>query len=61
MSFNQVSQKNKAWTPAVCADCKKDTMVPFVPNPNKPVYCRECWSKRRPSTKILANQHRWQF
>ena len=30
-----------------CADCKKETEVPFRPHPGRPVYCRECFSKRK--------------
>lgn len=30
--------------PAVCAACGKDTMVPFQPSGDKPVYCRECYT-----------------
>lgn len=33
--------------PAVCADCGIETMVPFKPSGNRPVYCRECFSKNR--------------
>ncbi len=33
--------------PVVCADCGKDTEVPFEPRGDKPVYCRECFSKQR--------------
>jgi CxxC-x17-CxxC domain-containing protein len=29
--------------PAVCAECGKQTMVPFKPNGEKPVYCRDCY------------------
>ena len=32
---------------AVCADCGKECEVPFKPDPSRPVYCRDCWSKRR--------------
>jgi len=34
---------------AVCADCKKECEVPFKPSGDRPVYCRECFSKRRES------------
>lgn len=34
---------------AVCADCKQDCEVPFKPTEGKPVYCRECYAKRRRS------------
>jgi CxxC-x17-CxxC domain-containing protein len=32
---------------AVCADCGKECEVPFKPDGRRPVYCRECWLKRR--------------
>ena len=31
-----------------CAECKKETEVPFKPDGTRPVYCKECYSKRRP-------------
>ena len=33
--------------PAVCADCGKDTEVPFEPRGDKPVYCSDCYRKVR--------------
>lgn len=33
--------------PAVCAQCGKDTEVPFEPRQGKPVYCSECYDKIR--------------
>ncbi len=35
--------------PAVCAQCGKETQVPFEPRENRPVYCTECYSKIRVS------------
>lgn len=32
---------------AVCADCSKECEVPFKPTGNRPVYCKECFSKRK--------------
>jgi CxxC-x17-CxxC domain-containing protein len=32
---------------AVCAECGKECEVPFKPDQSRPVYCRECYSKRR--------------
>ena len=29
--------------PAVCATCGKDTMVPFQPSGDRPVYCKDCF------------------
>jgi len=31
--------------PAVCADCGKDTEVPFQPSQDRPVYCSDCFRK----------------
>ncbi len=33
--------------PAVCAECGKDTEVPFEPRGDKPVYCSDCYRKVR--------------
>lgn len=30
---------------AVCADCGVTTQVPFRPSGDRPVYCRDCFSK----------------
>jgi CxxC-x17-CxxC domain-containing protein len=35
--------------PAVCAECGKDTQVPFEPRGDKPVYCSDCYRKVRQS------------
>jgi len=35
--------------PAVCADCGKETEVPFQPRQGRPVYCSDCYSKSRTS------------
>ncbi|MBI4017160.1 MAG: DNA-directed RNA polymerase [Candidatus Aenigmarchaeota archaeon] len=33
---------------ATCAECQKPCQVPFEPKKDRPVYCRDCWSKRKP-------------
>lgn len=33
--------------PATCAECGRDTKVPFEPRSGRPVYCSECYSKVR--------------
>jgi CxxC-x17-CxxC domain-containing protein len=35
--------------PAVCAECGKDTQVPFEPRGDKPVYCSDCYRKIKPA------------
>jgi CxxC-x17-CxxC domain-containing protein len=35
--------------PATCAECGKETEVPFQPRGDRPVYCSDCYRKMRPS------------
>jgi len=39
--------------PAICAECGKDTEVPFEPSDGRPVYCSDCYSKVRLSNLLL--------
>jgi CxxC-x17-CxxC domain-containing protein len=34
---------------AVCAQCGKETTVPFQPRGDRPVYCSECYTAQRQS------------
>ena len=34
--------------PVVCAECGKDTEVPFLPRGDRPVYCNECYRQHSP-------------
>jgi CxxC-x17-CxxC domain-containing protein len=34
---------------AICAECRKECEVPFRPSGGRPVYCKECFSKRKAS------------
>ncbi len=34
--------------PAVCAECGRQTEVPFQPRGDRPVYCRDCFARRAP-------------
>ncbi len=36
--------------PAVCAECGKETEVPFEPREGRPVYCSDCYRKVRLSS-----------
>jgi CxxC-x17-CxxC domain-containing protein len=31
-----------------CAECGKETEVPFKPDGSRPVYCKDCYQKHRP-------------
>lgn len=33
--------------PVTCAQCGKQTEVPFQPRGDKPVYCRDCYAKSK--------------
>lgn len=35
----------RTMTQVVCANCGKDTEVPFVPRGDRPVYCSDCYSQ----------------
>jgi len=37
--------------PAVCAECGKETEVPFEPREGRPVYCSDCYNKVRSSNR----------
>jgi CxxC-x17-CxxC domain-containing protein len=32
---------------AVCSECKKDCEVPFKPREDRPIYCKDCFTKRK--------------
>jgi len=32
---------------ATCSQCGKECEVPFKPTEGKPVYCKECYAKKR--------------
>jgi CxxC-x17-CxxC domain-containing protein len=34
---------------ATCAECKKECEVPFKPTEGKPVFCKECFVKKKSS------------
>jgi CxxC-x17-CxxC domain-containing protein len=37
---------------AICADCSKECEVPFKPTGDRPVYCKDCFSKRKDNTQF---------
>ena len=40
-------QSEREMHPAVCAQCGADTMVPFRPRGDRPVYCSDCFSSMK--------------
>jgi len=41
------SPRERTMHRAICAECRKECEVPFRPSGERPVYCRECFSKHR--------------
>jgi CxxC-x17-CxxC domain-containing protein len=39
--------RNRVLYKAICADCKKECEVPFKPSGERPVYCKDCFAKRK--------------
>ena len=39
------ARSERTMTKVVCANCGKDTEVPFVPRGDKPVYCSDCYTQ----------------
>lgn len=40
-------RRQRQFYKATCADCGQETEVPFQPTGERPVYCRDCFEKRR--------------
>ena len=49
-----MSSSDRQMFPTTCADCKKETQVPFKPTEGRPVYCKECLPKHRPARSFQA-------
>jgi len=39
--------RERNFTRVICADCNKECEVPFKPSGDRPVYCKECFAKRK--------------
>ncbi|MCM8776408.1 MAG: hypothetical protein NC930_08715 [Candidatus Omnitrophica bacterium] len=48
-------QKERVLHKAICADCRKDCEVPFRPSGDRPVYCKECFAKRKSGGSLKTN------
>ncbi len=45
--FGGASRGPREMHDAVCAECGQKTQVPFLPRGDKPVYCNNCFSRRK--------------
>ena len=41
--------RERTYTRVICSDCNKECEIPFKPSGDRPVYCKECFSKRKDS------------
>jgi len=57
------ASREREMFPAVCAQCGRDTQVPFQPRTDKPVYCSDCYSARRATSgsydRQSGSRNRW--
>ena len=64
MEENMEEQKNENGAPsddrdmhkATCSDCGAECEVPFEPTEGKPVYCKDCFMKRKPKRNFGGNR-----
>ena len=48
--------RERTYTRVTCADCNKECEVPFKPSGDRPVYCKECFSKHKKGSPFNANR-----
>lgn len=48
------SFKERNLVKVTCAECNQECEVPFRPSGNRPVYCRDCFSKHRDSAPAFG-------
>ena len=48
--------RERTYTRVICADCNKECEIPFKPSGDRPVYCKECFSKRKKGNMFNANR-----
>jgi CxxC-x17-CxxC domain-containing protein len=44
---NNTNNNTRVMYKAICADCKKECSIPFKPSGERPVYCQDCFSRRK--------------
>jgi len=49
--------EDKTFTRVTCSDCSKECEVPFKPSGDRPIYCRECFSKHKKDNPFDATRN----
>lgn len=57
----QEQQDPKQSYNAACSECGADCNLPFKPDPQRPVYCKNCWRKRREKRKRTNSPERYKL
>jgi len=47
--------RERSYTKVICADCGNECEVPFKPSAGRPVYCNECFAKRKEGGSFKGN------
>ncbi len=47
--------RERSFTKVICSDCNKECEVPFKPSGDRPVYCKECFAKRKDRPQYKEN------
>jgi len=50
------SPMERTFTRVICADCNQECEIPFKPSGNRPVYCKDCFSKRKRGNLFNSNR-----
>ena len=53
---NNNRPKERMMYSAVCADCRKECSIPFKPTGERPVYCKDCFSRRKSSNSFKSKE-----
>lgn len=54
--MNRKGLENSTVAKVNCAECEKETTVPFLPMQGRPVYCSTCFIKHGRSRKIKSSR-----
>jgi CxxC-x17-CxxC domain-containing protein len=49
--FDAAEPRRREMHPAICAECGAQTLVPFLPRGDKPVYCSPCFDRVRAASR----------
>jgi len=49
---SKVDDRGRELHAVTCADCGKETHVPFKPDGSRPVYCQDCFRNHQPRRRF---------